>query len=184
MNEHHDLSLYSNRRLDQINTLDFSKLYDWALDYHTNGPVPVPAFKRFWILEYQIPQAVAYRGREPANYAEGLASLVINAFIFAAALRLPVFSHLQHKAVNEVPKTTFDAMRTLLLLGNSWQMIHYQQAASERHRSRYKEDKLAKNVAGLIEAFCSFMPSGYEGPAIEDTTRVLTQDIVLKPNAK
>ena len=174
-------SLYSNWKPRSTDSVEFGDLYEWGRDYDLRGPHQVPPYKRFWILEYQIPQAIAYRGKEVANYAEGLAALIMNAFIFAGALKLPIFSHFKYRAVTEVPKSSFDPMRILVLLGSCWQMIHYQQADSRRHRSRYKEDKLAKSVAELIEEFCAYLPTGHEQTAIRDTTEILTQDIQMPP---
>ena len=174
-------SLYSNWKPRSTDSLEFGDLYEWGRDYDLRGPHQVPPYKRFWILEYQIPQALAYRGKEVANYAEGLAALIMNAFIFAGALRLPLFAYFKYRSVAEVPKASFDPMRILLLLGTCWQMIHYQQADSPRHRSRYKEDILAKSVAELIEDFCAYLPSGHEESAIRDTTEILTQDIQMPP---
>jgi hypothetical protein len=176
-----EVSLYSNWKPRSTDSVSFSDLYDWGRDYHLRGPHKVPPYKRFWILEYQIPQAIAYKGKEVANYSEGLAALVINAFIFAGALHLPIHLYFRYRNITEVPKASFDAMRVLLLLGRCWQMIHYQQADSPRHRSRYNEEKLAKNVAELIECFCSYLPGGHEAVAIRDTTEILTEDIQLRP---
>jgi hypothetical protein len=172
-------SLYSNWKPRSTDSLEFGDLYEWGRDYDLRGPHKVPPYKRFWILEYQIPQALAYRGKEVANYAEGLAALIMNAFIFSGALKLPIFSYFKYRSVTEVPKASFDSMRILVLLGSCWQMIHYQQADSRRHKSRYNENKLAQSVANLIEEFCAYLPTGHEQTAIRDTTEILTQDIQM-----
>lgn len=169
-----ETALYSNWKPRETDTLDFIELYEWARDYHTRGQFPVPAHKRFWIMQYQIPQAIAYRGKEAYNYAEGLAALIVNALIFAAVLKLPIFSHLNHKRITDVRKSTFNAEETLVLVSNCWQMIHYQQAGSIRHRARYKEELLTRDLAKLIENFSSYIPAGYEAQAIHDTTHILT----------
>jgi hypothetical protein len=169
-----EIALYSNWKPRETDSVDFLELYEWARDYHTRGQFPVPPYKRFWIMEYQIPQALAYKGKESNNYAEGLAALVINALIFAGALQLPIFNYLNYKKITDAPKRPFDGIAVVTALGNCWQMIHYKQADSARHRSRYNEEKLAKNVAQLIEMFSSYIPSGHESQAIHDTTSILT----------
>ena len=169
-------SLYSNWKPRSTEATDFGSLCQWGADYHARGPMPVPPYKRFWIMEYQIPQAMAYRQKEVENYSEGLSAVIMNAFIFAGALKLPLFQYFKYQAVEEVPKAAFDATTVLLLLGNCWQMIHYSQADSPRHRSRYSQDKLACDVAALIEEFCSYLPRGHEASSIRDTTAILTQD--------
>jgi hypothetical protein len=169
-----EIALYSNWAPRATNSVDYLELFEWAKDYQKRGQTPQPAYKRFWIMEYQIPQALAYKGKEPNNYSEGLAALIVNAMIFAGTLDLPIFNFLKFKKITEVPKAQFDAMKVLIALGNCWQMIHYSQAPSKRHRSRYSEEKLAQNLSFLIEAFSSYLPEGHESQAIQDTTDILT----------
>jgi hypothetical protein len=103
-----EASLYTNMPPRETSLLDFVELYGWAKDYHKRGQFPVPAHKRFWILEYQIVQALDWK-KNDANYSEGLAALIANAFIFAAVLNLPVFNHFRYQSVGEVPKAYFNA---------------------------------------------------------------------------
>ncbi len=149
-------------------------IYRWASDVHERVFPQNSVLRRLSIAMYQIPQAESYNGTNRELAVQGYMAVVLNVFIAAAALHLPIALQLPRNLTN-IPKQRIDYKRLLLTFGEAYQMLLYATTPGNR-KSRFDKALLTTKLADIIKIMCAASSSDMIKRTIFYESNIITGD--------
>lgn len=162
------------RSLRSTNVLE---CLNWCRVYNQFDLYPVDEIKRFAIGIYQIFQGLDWENiKDQDNRNESFASACIHFMLCSERLNLSIEAFITSDF--ELLHTYLIDYRNLLYhISRAQQMLFYgvraKQQRTERHKARYKEIQLTKDMVEIVSILMGSIVSAQRQQAIEDATTIM-----------